>query len=229
MPLQQAGIRTQVEAQWGKPLDRMVLQRVGETRPDLVLKSTRKHNLLRRLLLGNSDWQLIRHCPQPLWLVHHDAWRGQRLCAALDPLHASDKPAALDHRLIAAARQLEASLGLRADYLHTHAALPRSLLFDAEMLAGYERFVLQHEERHRQAFDDLLAAYPEIAAERRHLLAGYAEQAIPDFVRANDIDLLLMGAVARGHLDNALIGQTAERVLEEVECDLLVLKPTNDI
>ncbi len=47
-------------------------------------------------------------------------------------------------------------------------------------------------------FDDLLAAYPEIAAERRHLLAGYAEQAIPDFVRANDIDLLLMGAVARG-------------------------------
>lgn len=32
----------------------------------------------------------------------------------------------------------------------------------------------------------------------RHLLAGYAEQAIPDFVRANDIDLLLMGAVARG-------------------------------
>ena len=89
--------------------------------------------------------------------------------------------------------------------------------------------MLQHEERHRQAFDDLLAAYPEIAAERRHLLAGYAEQAIPDFVRANDIDLLLMGAVARGHLDNALIGQTAERVLEEVECDLLVLKPTNDI
>ena len=139
------------------------------------------------------------------------------------------RSAALDHRLIAAARQLEASLGLRADYLHTHAAMPRSLLFDAEMLAGYERFVLQHEERHRQAFDDLLAAYPEIAAERRHLLAGYAEQAIPDFVRANDIDLLLMGAVARGHLDNALIGQTAERVLEEVECDLLVLKPTNDI
>ncbi|WP_414730889.1 universal stress protein [Vibrio vulnificus] len=39
----------------------------------------------------------------------------------------------------------------------------------------------------------------------------------------------MMGAVARGHLDNALIGQTAERVLEEVECDLLVLKPTNDI
>ncbi len=113
----------------------MVLQRVGETRPDLVLKSTRKHNPLRRLLLGNSDWQLIRHCPQPLWLVHHDAWRGQRLCAALDPLHASDKPAALDHRLIAAARQLEASLGLRADYL----AYPRGVAAQPAVRRGNAR------------------------------------------------------------------------------------------
>ena len=138
------------------------------------------------------------------------------------PLHASDKPAALDHRLIAAA-QLEASLGLRADYAPRRC---RAACFDAEMLAGYERFVLQHEERHRQAFDDLLAAYPEIAAER--LLAG---------CRAGDPRLrpgqrhrpVADGRGRPGHLDNALIGQTAERVLEEVECDLLVLKPTNDI
>ncbi|MFB8829524.1 universal stress protein [Azotobacter sp. CWF10] len=44
-------------------------------------------------------------------------------------------------------------------------------------------------------------------------------------MREWQIDLLLMGAVARGHLDNALIGNTAERVLEALECDLLVLKP----
>lgn len=34
-----------------------------------------------------------------------------------------------------------------------------------------------------------------------------------------------MGAIARGHLDTALIGHTAERVLEAVDCDLLVIKP----
>jgi universal stress protein E len=34
-----------------------------------------------------------------------------------------------------------------------------------------------------------------------------------------------MGAIARGHLDTALIGHTAERILENVDCDLLVLKP----
>ncbi|MBL0953035.1 MAG: universal stress protein UspA, partial [Pseudomonas sp.] len=29
----------------------------------------------------------------------------------------------------------------------------------------------------------------------------------------------------RGHLDSLLIGHTGERVLERVECDLLVIKP----
>ena len=40
------------------------------------------------------------------------------------------------------------------------------------------------------------------------------------------IDLLLMGAVSRSHLDRALLGNTAERILEAVHCDLLVLKPS---
>ncbi len=40
MPLQQAGIRTQVEAQWGKPLDRDGPATGRRNRPDLVLKST---------------------------------------------------------------------------------------------------------------------------------------------------------------------------------------------
>ena len=62
-----------------------------------------------------------------------------------------------------------------------------------------------------------------------HLFRGQPIDGILQQTRALEPDLLLMGAVARGHLDNALIGQTAERVLEEVECDLLVLKPTNDI
>ena len=35
-----------------------------------------------------------------------------------------------------------------------------------------------------------------------------------------------MGAVSRSHLDRALLGNTAERILEAVHCDLLVLKPS---
>ncbi|MNT48141.1 hypothetical protein D3C72_1849060 [compost metagenome] len=79
-------------------------------------------------------------------------------------------------------------------------------------------------ERHREAFEQLLDGHA-IGKPRTHLLQGFAEETLPRFVDENAVDLLLMGAIARGHLDTALIGHTAERVLEGVNCDLLVLKP----
>ncbi|SFB56322.1 universal stress protein [Azotobacter beijerinckii] len=222
-PLRAEGLSVQIEARWGKPLHRTILARVEELKPDLVFKAAHSHSLLKRLLLTNTCWQLLRHCPAPLWLVHHGPWQGRRLCAALDPLHSADKSAHLDHRLIAAARELAGRLQLDAHYLHCYAPLPRRLVFDAELVATYDAYVERGNRQHRQAFEQLLAPYA-VPASHRHLEQGYPEELIPRFVRDRQIDLLLMGVVARGHLDNALIGNTAERVLEAVECDLLVLR-----
>jgi len=222
-PLRDEGLHVQVEVRWGKPLYRAILARVDELKPDLLLKAAHHHSLLKRLLLTNTCWQLLRHCAVPLWLVHHAPWQGRRLCAALDPLHSADKPAHLDHRLIGAARELAARLQMDAHYLHCCAPLPRSLVFDSELVTTYEAYIEHNSRRQRQAFDQLLAPYA-IPASHRHLEQGYPEELIPRFVHDRQIDLLLMGAVARGHLDNALIGNTAERVLETLECDLLVLK-----
>lgn len=224
-PLRAEGLSVTVEVRWGKPLHRMIVARANELHADLVLKTAHHHGLLHRLLLSNSCWQLIRYCPTPLWLVKpHGEWRGQRLAVAVDPTHEADKPASLDHQLIAAAQTLGSSLGLQTDYLHSYAPLPRTLLFDAELVADYEYYVEQTGERHRSAFAHLLDSHA-IDPAHAHLLQGFAEETLPRFVADNQIDLLLMGAIARGHLDTALIGHTAERVLEGVDCDLLVLKP----
>lgn len=223
-PLRAEGLQLHLDVRWGRPQHNLVLEKVAEISPGLVLKSAGHSSLLRRLLLSDSGWQLIRHCPAPLWLVQHGQWQGRNLCAALDPLHSADKPAALDHQLIRAALELSRQLGLRAHYLHSYAPLPRTLVFDAELVANYQGYVARSTEQHREAFEQLLGQYP-IPLPDTHLLEGFAEEVLPRFVREHDIDLLLMGAIARGHLDTALIGHTAERVLENVECDLLVLKP----
>ncbi|MEX6503608.1 universal stress protein [Pseudomonas zhanjiangensis] len=223
-PLRAEGLQLHLDVRWGRPQHDLVLEKVAEIGPGLVFKSAAHSSLLRRLLLSDSNWQLIRHCPVPLWLVQHGQWRDGKLCTALDPLHSADKPAALDHQLIQAALELKRAFGLHVDYVHSYAPLPRSLVFDAELVADYEGYVARSARQHRQAFEQLLGQYPIDPAER-HLLEGFAEEVLPRFVREHDIDLLLMGAIARGHLDTALIGHTAERMLEHVECDLLVLKP----
>lgn len=223
-PLRAEGLQLHLDVRWGRPQYDLVLEKVAEMTPGLVLKSAGHSGLLRRLLLNDSSWQLIRHCPAPLWLVQQGEWQGHKLCTALDPLHSADKPAALDHQLIQAALALSQALGLHADFVHSYAPLPRTLVFDAELVANYDDYVALSARQHREAFEQLLAPYA-IAEADRHLLEGFAEEVLPRFMREQNIDLLLMGAIARGHLDTALIGHTAERMLEHVECDLLVLKP----
>jgi universal stress protein E len=222
--LSDEGFRIEVDVRWGKRRHEEILARVAALQPDILFKSTHPSSALRRLLFSDTSWQLIRRCPVPLWLVHDAEPRGHSLCTALDPLHSADKPAALDHQLIRVSQALQAALGFDADYLHAQAPLPHSLLFDAEVAQEYEDYVTQCSREHREAFDRLLAEHA-IDRAKTHLLDGFAEEVIPRFVREHNIGLLVMGAIARGHLDSLLIGHTAERVLERVECDLLVIKP----
>lgn len=227
-PLRAEGLVVETEVIWSKQPTRSALDHAEALQPDLLFKSAQHQGLLKRLFSSNGDWDLLRRCPVPLWLVKSEHWQGRQLCAALDPLHSADKPASLDHQLIRLAGELGSRLGLERHYLHSYAPLPRSLVFDLEMITSYEQYCAHCTSQHRDAFEQLLGQYPD-AAGRAHLLEGQAEQSIPAFVHEQGIDLLLMGAMSRSHLDAFIIGNTAERVLDEVECDLLVVKPTNPL
>ena len=75
--------------------------------PDLVVKDTHYHSVIRRTVFTNTDWNLIRTCPAPLLLAKPGEWRAPpTLLAALDPGHLGDKPAALDHDILDAAQLL---------------------------------------------------------------------------------------------------------------------------
>lgn len=223
-PLRQKGHSVEVQAVWGKRLDRHILRAVQEHQPDLVLKTTHHHNPIKRLLLTNTDWQLIRHCEVPLWLVKRADDLLTDICASVDPLHEADKPAALDLKLIAAARSLSESVKSRMHLVHCYNPLPRTLAFDASIVVDYDSYAADVRKRHADAFEKL-ADQNDVAEPSRHLLSGYPEEAIPDFIDKQGINLLIMGAVSRSRLDTALIGHTAERLLDDCPCDVLVIKP----
>lgn len=222
-PLRDKGIETRCKVRWGKPLYNEIIAHVKETSPDLVFRNATTHGTLQRLLFSNTSWQLIRHCPAPLWLVREGEWRGQTAATAVDPMHSADKPASLDHHLIAASLELEKS-GMHTQYVHSYNPLPKTLVLEAELVLAYDDYLAEAEQRHKDAFSELFAQYP-VKPEQQHLLKGVPEESIPRFVQENAVDLLIMGAISRGNLENALIGNTAERVLENSDCDLLVIKP----
>ena len=39
------------------------------------------------------------------------------------------------------------------------------------------------------------------------------------------VNILVMGAISRSKIDRLLLGSTAEKIIDAVECDILILKP----
>jgi universal stress protein E len=59
-----------------------------------------------------------------------------------------------------------------------------------------------------------------IDGETREVLVGTVDEL--------DADVVVIGAVSRGALKRLALGSTAERVLDFVPCDLLIVKPAQD-
>jgi len=58
-----------------------------------------------------------------------------------------------------------------------------------------------------------------------YLLKGEAGRLIPALAAANEIELIVMGTVSRTGIAGLLIGNTAEKVLRQVDCSVLTVKP----
>jgi nucleotide-binding universal stress UspA family protein len=58
-----------------------------------------------------------------------------------------------------------------------------------------------------------------------HLVEGEAGTVIPAIAAEERIDLIIMGTVARLGLEGYFIGNTAETVLQRVDCSVLTVKP----
>jgi universal stress protein E len=79
-------------------------------------------------------------------------------------------------------------------------------------------------EQERQAFEALRAAAA-IPRTRAHLVEGNPAREIPRTARQLGAAIVVMGALSRSGLQRVFIGNTAERVLGSLNCDVLVVKP----
>lgn len=222
--LRARGHTVNTSAVWGKRFERHILKAIHEQQPDVVLKTGQRHSLLKRLILSNSDWFLIRYCPVPLWLVKQPDSDLQGICASVDPLHEADKPAALDHKIVNTARALADITGANLQAVHCYNPLPQTLAFDTGLVVDYDAYAADIHQQHADAFSHFASEHG-LTAEQQHLLRGFPEQAIPQFAIEGGVNLLVLGAISRSRVENALIGHTAERLLDEVPCDMLIIKP----
>jgi universal stress protein E len=208
------------------PADALVRQ-VLKHRPDLLIAESHRRGRLSRALLAQTDWELIRNCPCPLWLSKSDQLAEGCILAAIDPFHARAKPARLDDIILRAALTVAGTEPERV--IAFHAYTPPSLVVPAMTPDLYwqplsEKETRRYEARVRQAVERKLSAYP-IPKRNRLAVPGDAARELAQIAKLRDVSLIVMGAVSRSAVKRFFIGNTAERVIDAVSCDVLVVKP----
>jgi universal stress protein E len=220
------GVGALGEALWGTPFHEIVLARVAATKPDLVIKHSVFHNRVERTLFTGSDWHLIRDCPVPLLLVKEPArLAGARILVCVDPMHAHDKPAALDNQLLRSGTMLAHRLEGELHALNVFSIpAPVGVVGDAYIASAAMPPVEESIEEARVANRQLMESH-HIPADRAHFRIGVPARDIVAAAKELHAGLVLMGAVSRRRLERWFVGSTAETVLDRLPCNVWVEKP----
>lgn len=58
-----------------------------------------------------------------------------------------------------------------------------------------------------------------------YVKTGLPEDVIPQYAQKLDVGLVILGTVGRHGISEARIGNTAEHVIDKLNCDVLAIKP----
>jgi universal stress protein E len=224
--VKQAGVRVEVSTSRGRYVVDVVRREAAARQPLFVVKGTHYHTPTERASLDGTDWDLIRDLDYPLWFVKPVEWRDPPVVvAAVDPVHAHDKPSHLDYRIIESARAVADKCDGELKVLHTYQRLDEIGLratwsFKPEKLPVKEidaKIRAEHDRALR-----VLAETSDIPGGALHLMPGRAYEVLPAFAASQGASLVVMGARARSRLKRRIIGNTAARALDHIHCDVLI-------
>ena len=208
---------------------------------DLVIKGTENGGLIDRVF-GSDDMHLLRKCPCPVWLVKPDSPKTyQRILAAVDvedlyPSKELNTRHLLNLNIIEMASSLILSESAELYIAHAWEAIGEGAMKVGFIQRPEEEVNAYVQEIRQKHSNNIFALMDEIANKlgqdtfeyikpQIHLIKGSPRKEIPIFTKNIKADLVVMGTVARTGIPGFIMGNTAETILDRLECSVLALKP----
>ncbi|GGW88698.1 universal stress protein UspE [Alteromonas halophila] len=214
----------EVVVEWNSTAYEAVIHHVLDEKHDLVVKATKPHNDFSSVIFTPTDWHLMRKCPTPVLLVKDHDWpEDGNIIAAVNVGSEDEEHSQLDDKITRYAREYAALLSGHVNLVNSYPSTPLNIAievpeFDPET---YNNAVKNHHREemasHAQRFD--------IDPDRCYVKEGLPEKVVPAVAKDIDAELVIIGTVGRVGLSAALIGNTAEHVIDELNCDVLAIKP----
>lgn len=196
--LRSRGVAVTTEVEWDKDWYNAVVRASLRTDADLLLKSSYPHSMRERVLKRTSDWTLIRGCLCPVLLVKQSEQRDiSKVLAAIDIRDENNSYELLNDHIIGFSKRI-----MKSDKAELH------------FINAFDRL--------RSVPDrNALVRNCGVAAERVHIRMGEPEDVIVSGAKELDVSMVVVGNSARSGLSAAINGNTVERVLDKLECDVL--------
>lgn len=209
---------------------------------DLVIKVATGEDEKPAQLFGNDDMHLLRQCPCPVLLVNPKSERTyNRILAAVDA-DDSYMPKELDtrHQLNIQALEMATSLAL-SEPADLHIIYVWRAPYESFLSGGFvqssdtevKKYVEEVKSQQQENMNILINKISnkvgpetfEYIELKKHLVKGSPRKVIPDFSVDIDADLMIIGTVARTGIPGFIMGNTAETILNNINCSVLAIKP----
>jgi nucleotide-binding universal stress UspA family protein len=205
-----------------------IIHQVLREQHDLVITTAEEKKGLRTRVFGTTSMHLMRKCPCPVWVVKRAQTRPYaRILAAVDPSLYDPKRDSLNPLILQLAGSMARKEAAELHIVHVWYLFGEHYVRSRGMTGKHlQEAKAQEKLQHKQRFDTLLGRVDVTDLKPRlHLVEGDPDERIPELVMEQGIDLLVMGSVCRTGIAGLLIGNTAEEVLNQVDCSVLTLKP----
>ncbi len=214
-----------------------IIQAVMTGRYDCLVKQPTPSHGFRQNLFGSIDMRLLRACPCPVTVSHLEPGDySRRAVVALGYSGENETKARLNEALLDFA-----AFGLETEFAEMHIVHAWSLYGESLLTHGRGKLpperlkeLVERERVERQQWlENLVDEYRSTLDDDRakrfnpklELLRGDPTVVIPQRVKELDADLLGIGTVSRAGFSGWLIGNTAEAILNCIDCDVVALKP----
>jgi universal stress protein E len=219
-------IEIEAKVIWHNRIFESVINETLENDYDVIVKSTHHHNPLKSVIFTPTDWHLMRKAPIDVLLVKEHEWpENGKIVAAVNLSNEDNGHDDLNHKITKTAREYGDMLNSNVHAVNAYPGTPVNVAIEIPEFNAQE--FNDSVKEHHQTLMQQHAKIHTLPAQCCHVREGLPEDVIPQIANQLDAELVVIGTVGRNGLSAALIGNTAEHVIDLLNCDILALKPAD--
>lgn len=205
-----------------------IVKKVIAEKIDLVIKAA--DEVKSKIGLNAVDMSLVRKCPCPVWICKNDLNIKQpNIAVTLEPNDTDPVRLALSQKLLKLADNIAQQQGAKLTIISTWDCPFEEAMRDSKFY-GIPQEILdntykQEESRAMASVENILQMTKLQTKYELIVKKGITFLIIPEILTANNIDLLVIGTLARIGVPGFIIGNTAENIFQKASCSVLALKP----